>query len=93
MEELPSTQGQFDVLYVLPDFQEPSVGGLLRHVNVRGLVDDQIVQRRGFDGLEREDFNRTWKEYAKGFGNLNGDYWLGEGRFLKIWVFLNGILT
>ncbi len=37
-----------------------------------------IVQRRGFEGDYREDFNKTWKEYVKGFGSLNGDYWLGN---------------
>jgi len=36
-----------------------------------------VVQRRGFEGEEREDFNRTWKEYEKGFGKMNGDFWLG----------------
>jgi len=36
-----------------------------------------IIQRRGFQGDKREDFNRTWDEYRHGFGALNADYWLG----------------
>lgn len=35
-----------------------------------------VIQRR--DDLEpREDFFRTWMEYALGFGNLKGEFWLG----------------
>jgi len=36
-----------------------------------------IIQRRGFQGDKRENFNRTWDEYRQGFGALNADYWLG----------------
>ncbi|XP_047493567.1 fibrinogen C domain-containing protein 1-like [Penaeus chinensis] len=36
-----------------------------------------LVQRRR-DVLPREDFHRTWEEYAEGFGDAsNGEYWLG----------------
>ncbi|XP_047473589.1 ficolin-2-like [Penaeus chinensis] len=35
-----------------------------------------VIQRR--DKLEmQENFFRTWKEYAKGFGELTGEFWLG----------------
>ncbi|XP_053692431.1 angiopoietin-related protein 2-like [Sabethes cyaneus] len=34
-----------------------------------------IVVHRRFDG--KLNFNRNWTEYREGFGNLQGEYWLG----------------
>ncbi|KAK7077334.1 cell surface pattern recognition receptor signaling pathway [Halocaridina rubra] len=35
-----------------------------------------VIQKRA-DIQPREDFFRTWMEYALGFGNLTGEFWLG----------------
>jgi len=34
-----------------------------------------VIQRR-MDGST--DFHRSWEEYVTGFGDLHGEYWLGE---------------
>ena len=33
-----------------------------------------VIQRR-VDGTT--DFDRNWAEYKKGFGDINGNYWMG----------------
>ncbi|XP_059167432.1 angiopoietin-related protein 7-like [Physella acuta] len=34
-----------------------------------------VIQRRTSEGL---DMNRTWEEYRDGFGDVSGDFWLGN---------------
>ena len=35
-----------------------------------------VIQRKNVDDSS-ESFNRTWKEYVEGFGNLEGNFWYG----------------
>lgn len=42
-----------------------------------------LIQRRGTpidreSGLLRESFIRGWEDYARGFGSLSGDFWIGK---------------
>ena len=40
-----------------------------------------MIQRRN-DGSV--NFNRSWADYEKGFGNLNGEFWLGNDKIHKL---------
>jgi ficolin len=40
-----------------------------------------VIQRRN-DGSE--DFNRTWADYKSGFGNMNGEFWLGNENLYQL---------
>ena len=38
----------------------------------------KIIQRRGDYGEPREDFNRDWNDYKRGFGSYFRELWLGN---------------
>ncbi|RUS87832.1 hypothetical protein EGW08_004431 [Elysia chlorotica] len=40
-----------------------------------------VIQRRVHGDV---DFGRTWKEYKDGFGDINGDFWLGNEAVYKL---------
>lgn len=45
-----------------------------------------IIQRRGTPLLnesERTNFYRGWKDYEQGFGNVDGDYWIGNKTIIR----------
>ncbi|XP_071803850.1 fibrinogen-like protein 1 [Asterias amurensis] len=46
--------------------------------NTKGYI---VIQRRN-DGSV--NFNRSWADYEKGFGDLNGEFWLGNDKIHKL---------
>ena len=38
----------------------------------------KVIQRRDDYGEPRENFNRDWADYKRGFGNLSQEFWLGN---------------
>ena len=52
------------------------------HHNNSFLFTHQVFQKRFKMDV---DFNRNWIEYKQGFGDINGDFWLGEILSL-VWI-------
>ena len=57
-------------------FVKPFYVGLPKYIYIMSLNDTftQVFQRRM---VGREDFDRSWDDYLKGFGDVSGDHWLG----------------
>ena len=49
-----------------------------------------MVFQRRMDGTE--DFYRNWADYVKGFGDLNGEFWLGLNKIHRITQAANTML-
>ena len=53
-----------------------SIGPRLAYCDLSNPGQNWLVLQRRKDGSE--NFERTWREYANGFGNLNGEFWIGN---------------
>ena len=69
----------------------PRSGVYLVDPDGRGAFDAfcRFREGKGYTVFQRrmngeEDFNRTWTEYALGFGELDGEHWLGLERLHRI---------
>ncbi|XP_078699836.1 angiopoietin-related protein 6-like [Branchiostoma floridae x Branchiostoma belcheri] len=54
----------------------PPLSGVTVYCDMDTAGDGWTVIQRRMDGSVR--FDRTWEEYKRGFGNKNGEYWLGN---------------
>ncbi|KAJ8306783.1 hypothetical protein KUTeg_015663 [Tegillarca granosa] len=48
-----------------------------------------VIQKRFNGGI---DFYRTWAEYRNGFGDINGEYWLGNAKIHELTLQSNQVL-
>ncbi|XP_038068774.1 angiopoietin-2-like [Patiria miniata] len=71
-----STSGVYTILHGDQDMQDMQV--YCRMESGKGYI---VFQRR-LDGSV--SFNRTWQEYAEGFGDLTGEFWLGNQKLRSL---------
>ncbi|XP_063436551.1 fibrinogen-like protein A [Mytilus trossulus] len=60
-----------DAYTIYPEDEHPK----LAYCVIEGGVKWTVIQRRINGSV---DFDRTWQEYKDGFGNVNGELWLGN---------------
>ena len=48
------------------------------------IINFKIIQRRGYFGGPREIFFRNWTYYKHGFGDLDGEFWLGNDNIYQL---------
>ena len=63
------------IFFLKPDPEWRIIKAVCQFDSTSGWI---VIQRR-LDGSV--DFYRDWDDYANGFGNLSGEYWIGEKIF------------
>ncbi|XP_038068684.1 angiopoietin-2-like [Patiria miniata] len=61
----------------------------IRHKHKNMQVYCRMESGKGYTVFQRRldgsvSFNRTWQEYAEGFGNLTGEFWLGNQKLRSL---------
>ncbi|XP_063419171.1 fibrinogen-like protein 1 [Mytilus trossulus] len=72
-------KGSGDGIYII--FPDGSNEGIEVYCELDDAYGWTVIQRRVDDS---EDFNRSWLDYKHGFGNLSGNFWLGNANIHKI---------